>query len=152
MNTILLKQQLSQDVFLKVWVHRDQLPAIGDLRAWIFTITANAARSWLRKKMLDRSLLQNYAPLTISNNTDHLLSFNETNRLIHEAIQMLPPQRRQIYSMQRVEGKKLSEIARELDISLSNVKNTLASALEQIRKYLEQYTPLTIVILSFLWQ
>jgi RNA polymerase sigma-70 factor (ECF subfamily) len=60
----------------------------------------------------------------------------ELRRLIQLAVDRLSPQRRLIFSMSREQGMKPAKIAAELDLSISTVKNSLSTALKEIRSYL----------------
>ncbi|MBO9572101.1 MAG: hypothetical protein J7497_07810 [Chitinophagaceae bacterium] len=44
------QQDILQDIFIKVWMHRDQLPEIEFLTAWLKKITLNEALQYLRRK------------------------------------------------------------------------------------------------------
>lgn len=85
-----IAEDLSQEIFLKVWIHRDKLPAIEDVNAWIFRIAANTARSWLKKKLREQQILQHYNNGPASCSSQDLLDFRETQKLLLEAIQSLP--------------------------------------------------------------
>lgn len=129
-----------QEVFLRIWLSRDKLPEIVDLRAWIFRIVYNHSYSWLRAKasadqarlrLLDKELTNpGNRPI------DDPASLSETSRLIHQAVGQLTPQEKKIYQLSRDAGMKPAEIARQLGLSSQTVRNTLSRALKNIRDYL----------------
>jgi RNA polymerase sigma-70 factor (ECF subfamily) len=55
------------------------------------------------------------------------------------AIDNLPDQCRQVFTMNRFEGKKYTEIAKELDISLSTVKYHMSTALHTLKDKLNGF-------------
>ena len=67
---------------------------------------------------------------------DKQLSYKESLGLLNEAIERLPPQQKIAYRLSRNEGKKYEEIALEMGISISTVKNHLTKAIGFVRIYL----------------
>ena len=45
-------EEIIQEVFLKVWLHRDRLAAVENPKSWLFRVAANTGRNWLKKKMM----------------------------------------------------------------------------------------------------
>ncbi len=133
-------KDLIQEVFLRVWLNRDQLPDIELPRAWIFRIAYFQSYSWLRhKKVRDRAaawLRDGQSPVEINQTADVLLSMHETGKLILEAIDQLTPQAQKIYRLSREQNLKPAEIAAQQGLSVQTVKNTLSRALKSIREYL----------------
>lgn len=133
-------EEIIQEVFLKVWLHRDRLAEVENPRSWLFRVAANTGRNWLKKQMLIEQKMQEHhrqhdipAPVT----PDHV-DFKSIAGVVQRTIQSFPPQRRRIYEMSREEGLKPAEIAARLELSVSTVKNTLLSALKTIRENIEQ--------------
>ncbi|WP_127131212.1 RNA polymerase sigma factor [Pseudoflavitalea rhizosphaerae] len=135
----LAAEGILQEIFLRVWLNRDELTELNNFKAWIFTIATNETMRFLRKKITYRQLLQKSAttvPVQQSITPDLEYDLQELRRLIQLAVDRLSPQRRLIFSMSREQGMKPSMIAAELDLSISTVKNSLSTALKEIRSYL----------------
>lgn len=135
----LAAEGILQEIFLRVWLNRDELTELNNFKAWIFTIATNETMRFLRKKITYRQLLQKSAttvPAQQSITPDLEYDMLELRRLIQLAVDRLSPQRRLIFSMSREQGMKPSKIAAELDLSISTVKNSLSTALKEIRTYL----------------
>jgi len=60
----------------------------------------------------------------------------DLSRLVTQAIDLMPTHRKRIYQLSRTQGLKPAAIAGQLGISVSTVKNSLVSALKDIRAYL----------------
>ncbi|MGN6420483.1 MAG: sigma-70 family RNA polymerase sigma factor, partial [Pseudobacter sp.] len=131
-------EEIIQETFLRVWINRDQLPGIDHPRAWIFSIASNICfnhlRSQLRKekhlRILAGSAAESQAEIPV------LTELKEMRSAIHDAVDHLSGQRRLIWLLYREQGLKQSEIASQLNISVSTVKNTIAQSLEFIRKHM----------------
>lgn len=134
---------LVQDVFLRIWLHREKLPEIDNLRSWIFRIVYHQSFNYLRQQAvrrkaqdrLERSLMDAAPDNPVEDNT----LFEETRRQISLAIDHLPPQARRVYLLSREQGLKINEIAATLSISPKTVKNTLTRALAGIKARLEAH-------------
>jgi RNA polymerase sigma-70 factor (family 1) len=141
-------QEIIQETFIRVWLSRDKLSEIDNPGGWLFKVASNECYSYLRKSVLNNKF---FNPLTIEpdpiNTTQESFALKELNRLIGEAIDKLPAQRKKIYNMSRAEGKSIPEIAAILNISPNTVKNALVASLKFIREYLVKYGIIFILFL-----
>jgi RNA polymerase sigma-70 factor (family 1) len=132
-------EETLQETFIRVWLHRDRLLDIENLQGWLVRVTSRECINTLRKnlrfeKQAELSLVDRELP---GKEETHLeIEVSEIKQQIYNAIQHLPEQRRKIYLLSRQEGMKPAQIAEELSLSVSTVKNTLVVALKQIREYL----------------
>ncbi|SHN45228.1 RNA polymerase sigma factor [Chitinophaga sp. CF418] len=132
--------EVLQEFFIKLWLHRDKLPAVEQLKAYLKRMALNECFTWLNRQALLQQRLADIrsAGLTTVNETEAGLSYRETQRIIATAVSALPTQRRQIYEMSRQEGLNATEIANTLQLSPSYVRNTISAALQFIREQLKQ--------------
>ncbi|HRE50537.1 MAG TPA: RNA polymerase sigma-70 factor [Flavitalea sp.] len=139
-DSALEAEEIIQDVFVRVWLNREKLPEIENLHAWIFKIASNEFLSALRKKLHDKekmgALIRNKRSGGIEASPFDLVHIGEIKRIVKEAVESLPAQRRRIFQLSRDEGLKIAEIAERLSISPRTVKNTLTICLKHIREYL----------------
>lgn len=132
---------LVQEIFLKIWLTREQLPEIEKLRSWIFHLAYNKTFNWLRQKKV-RSVTttgitnENEPPDGI--NADPA-SLEETRRLIANAIDQLPEQAHKVYQLNRQYGYSIAEISSKLNLAPQSVKNTLSRAIKAIRDHLKAH-------------
>ena len=61
---------------------------------------------------------------------------SETQRLIDEAVALLPPQQREVFLLSRYEGLTYEQIGQQMDIAGNTVNNLLVKALNFIREFL----------------
>lgn len=131
-----LTEEIVQDVFLKIWMSRETLSEIHDLRAYLYIVSKNHALNSLKKAARERStfsdadwnLVEKSFVSTESEEPDHY-------GLIDEAINRLPPQQQKVYLLSRHERKKYSEIADQLGLSRETIKKYLQLATESISAY-----------------
>ena len=130
-------KDIIQEVFLKLWEHRHQLRDIQNVDAWLYRVMENKVIDFLRKAAADNRL-KDAIWNNISqarNDTDEWLEAKEYNRIIQQAIDHLPPQRRRIYCLHKKDGLNHAQIAGELAISRHTVKNQLSAAIQSIRSF-----------------
>jgi RNA polymerase sigma-70 factor (ECF subfamily) len=143
-------EEIIQEVFLKVWLHRDRLAAIENPKSWLFRVAANTGRNWLKKKMMIEQHLQAQQQEASRDLVAERLDLRSVANLVQATIQSFPPQRKLIYHLSREEGLKPAEIADRLHLSVSTVKNTLLSALKTIREKIEEAGLLGTILVFFI--
>jgi RNA polymerase sigma-70 factor (ECF subfamily) len=148
-----LAEEITQDVFVKVWTNRESLHEIENMDAWLSAITKNLCFNYLKKLALERKTkdtLQKTQPHS-EQNVEQYLSFKERVIQVAEAVDQLSPQQRLIFNLNRNKGLKNEEIARQLNLSPNTVKTHMVTALRKIRCFLESHaTRLFSLILFFL--
>lgn len=142
-NAIVKKPDIVEDIiqetFIKIWMNRDKLSEIVYIQTWIFTIASNACFNYLRSLFREeKRMLRLEIEEDDSGSTELLMDYNEVRHLVHEAIDLLSPQRKTIWQMHRDQDMKHAEIAGKLGISVQTVKNTMSKSLEFIREYLKK--------------
>lgn len=132
-------KDIIQEVFLKLWEHRDRIHEIDNVEAWLYRVTENKVLDFLRRASADNRLKKAiwHNLQEILNDTGAQLEAKEFNTLIQKAIDQLPPQRKIIYRLNREKGLNYQDIADELHISRHTVKNQLHESLKFIRGFLK---------------
>jgi RNA polymerase sigma-70 factor (ECF subfamily) len=144
-------EEITQEIFIKLWLCRDILHQVDNLDGYIFTIARNKTLNYLRKAAYDQRLLRELQAFALpeNNNVEERALANEYDRLIGDALTLLSPQRRLVYQLSRDKGLNHEEIARHLQLSRNTVKNHMVEALRFIRQYLGRHGS-AITIIFFL--
>lgn len=126
-----------QDVFMKVWLHRENLNPEQSFKAYIFTIARNQAFNILNKAANDVLLKEEifYESQKSHEYGDYAIREEDCKKLQKQAIRQLPPKRKQIFKMSRKKGMTYEEISQELGISINTVRNQMSKALESMRVF-----------------
>ena len=150
-------ENIVQDVFLSLWERRDRINGGINLQAYLFTSIKNKCVDYLRRQLtnkelkhsmeaeLRRTLSLNYESL--EEISDDIFSENTIEELISKSLEKLPERCRQIFIKSRIEGKKQSEIAQELNISLNTVESQMGIAYRKLRQELKNILPLLCFLL-----
>ena len=144
-------EEVLQEVFLKLWLHRDRLAEADHPSAYIFRIVSNESVNWLRAQAKDNKLLEAIRPLAVeaAPSPEQSFSYREMEMRLNEAVERLPLACRRIYRMSREQYMRIPEIAHALNLSDSTVKNQLVKALKSIRLHIGDIVPAFIIVLSF---
>jgi len=143
-----LAEEIVFTVFLKIWQH-EHLNQIDSFGAYLRVTTRNQTLKVWRSLQIEerRNLyLQVHHKLEDRNTEDSIL-FNETSRLLDEAVRKLSPQQEAVYQLCHVEGKKYEEAAAHLSLSKLTVKTHMQLALRFIRKYMKAHTEIALALL-----
>jgi len=136
-------EEITQDVFLKIWHHRQGLDQVHSFENYLFIITKNYTISELRKKFFAEGP---EVDQTHSWTPERQLQFKELSNHLHGIIDRLPPRRRQVFVMSRLENKTHQQIADELQISAGTVNQQLIAALSFIRAELACHPDLCLLL------
>jgi RNA polymerase sigma-70 factor (family 1) len=141
-----LAQEITQDVFVKIWSARAGLPAVENFSNYLFIVSRNEIVSALRKKGQG---FVNPGPDIEGNLVlpDEQLQYKEFHHRLLQAIEELPPARKRVFKMSRLEGRSYDDIARDLGISRNGVKDHIVKALNFLRTRLAFAGPGNIILL-----
>jgi RNA polymerase sigma-70 factor (family 1) len=151
-----LAEEIVQDVFLKVWLKRTEMGAVRDFNAYLFIMARNFIFDRIKKMSYETAAQTEWKnePFFIDD-TEHLVRHHQCEQILKQAIELLPPQQKQVYLLARTEGMSHEKIAEQMKLSRLTVKAHMAKALQAIRRYLDAHlnsfplVPLLAGMLSF---
>jgi RNA polymerase sigma-70 factor (ECF subfamily) len=136
-------EDVLQEVFVKVWVHRERLVEIQSFSAYLYRMAQNQAYSGMRRMALETLILKELSreATEAGQAVDEALLKKQVLEKLGAIIAALPPRQRMVYTLSREEGLRQEEIAERLHISVSTVQNHMTQALRTIRQQLLPYYP-----------
>ena len=143
--------EVLHEVFIKLWNNRQHIDATQSFRSYLFRIAENCVYDFFRKAARDKKLqtilihsaCEDYNPI------EEAVYLKERSQLLQEAIDALPPKRRQVFHMVKIEERSYEEVSHMLHVSVSTVNDHIVKATKSIRENLERYYVTVIGILSF---
>ncbi|TKG97432.1 RNA polymerase sigma-70 factor [Puteibacter caeruleilacunae] len=137
-----LAEEIVSDVFFKLWVHRQTLGNLYELKPYLFTATKNTSLNYLEKEA--RAKAKSLEDLSIVIIKDKIcpeteLITKELSEKITDAIDQLPDRCKLIYNMAKVERLKYKEIGKILGLSPKTVENQVAIAIKKIAEEVNDY-------------
>lgn len=125
-------EDVTQDVFIKVYRHMDSFRGESAVTTWIYRITVNACYDLLRKRRREQTIsLEDCAELSTESRS--------LKELIESMVAKLPEAYRSVFTLHDIQGLKHAEIAKVLGITVGTSKSLLHRARAQLRKKLSPY-------------
>ncbi len=126
-------EDLSQEVFEKIWLIKEELPKLKSFNSYIYRMSKNIAINYIERKYIERTYVDNYE-VERDFLIDDVLEAKDIEMLVLLEVENMPNQRKRIFELSRYENLKNEEIAQQLNISKKTVENHLNLALNQLRK------------------
>ncbi|MEK6374451.1 MAG: RNA polymerase sigma factor [Acidobacteriota bacterium] len=132
-------EDATQEVFVKMLKHANQFHGDAKLSTWLFSITANWCRDYLRKadnkaKEAEEVLYSIPAPSELA--PDRNLERRQDEQMIQKALSALTPEQREAILLSRYQGLSYAEIAQISGCSEGAVKTRVFRAMETLKKAL----------------
>ena len=134
LSDIHLAEDVTQDVFVRVWQQREAILRSDHPRAYICRIAHNLAIDRLRHRERERSFAIEEVAITSR-------SYDDTERsdmvmLTKRFISELPERQRIVIHLRDVEGYELEDIAQILEVDEASVRVNLSRARKRIKEQL----------------
>jgi len=119
----------------------------GNARAWLLAIVRNTYYTWLEKNRAQASNVEftddtvaavDYDIATTGDSVERLLQENDTRQLVRRALEMIPPEFREVIVLRELEDLSYREIAQIADIPLGTVMSRLSRARRLMLKALKE--------------
>lgn len=145
-------EEITQDVFISIWVSRAQLANVINAEAYIYTVIYNKVSRYLKKESNQERILQlsTWNTKPYSNETEETIFVHDQQKLLGEAVRQLSPQKKLMYELHEVQGKSYDEIAKTLNLSPHTVKSHVLQALKFIRNCLKDRVLFILMGIAFL--
>lgn len=132
------EESVMQDIYLKLWVGRKTIHSDKDFETYLYSIARNQVIDVLRKRLNKLKYLEELHDQMnqVNVNMDPFSSveYTELETMIHNLIDQLPDQRREIFKLSRLGGLTYKKIAEKLNISENTVDTQIRNALSFLRK------------------
>ncbi|WP_026464380.1 RNA polymerase sigma-70 factor [Adhaeribacter aquaticus] len=135
-------EEIVQEVFLKLWDRKQMLDPEQNLEGYLYRMVRNLIYNQAKHAVYETA----YAKYLIGkgnlmeNYIEDNVNFNELKELLETTYAALPPKRKEVFCLSRLEGLSNAEIAEKLHTSNSNVENHINKALHLIRAKLKKYS------------
>ncbi|MDR1881338.1 MAG: RNA polymerase sigma-70 factor [Prevotella sp.] len=134
-----LAEDITQNVFLSVWEHREDIIPEKNFSTYLYTIAKNQVFRETEKRILS-SRYEDYILQTRLNeedfSTEETIDADMLEETILQLIDQLPEARKRIFLLHFKEQLSNREIAEKLSISVENVEMQVRRSLIHIRKHL----------------
>ena len=144
-------EDIVQEVFMGILKLRRIFNDETELRSYLYTSVRNKALDYQKHRNIELAFLSKVMDTghryQINDNGEEQFFTEEIYRRLFEQIDALPPRQREVF-IKLMEGKKMREIAKEMNVSFETVKTQKERGLEKLRRELnpEMITLLLMMI------
>ena len=128
---------LTQEVFIKVWKHLENFRQDSQLYTWLYRIATNECLNFLKSKKRKFFLPINdvEAELTAKIDQSDLIGGDEIQLKLQKALLKLPDKQRLVFNMKYYDDLKYEEISEILGTSVGALKASYHLAVKKIEEY-----------------
>ena len=137
-------RELCQDTFLRVHRYLHQYRGESSLQGWIGQVAYSVAKRHLERKRIPlqdaadpsehQALLENVGDAF---DLEHANIEDESSRVLHEAIETLPPMQRTLLTLYHLDEMPIGEIAAMTGLAEGTIKSHLFRSRQRLRQVLE---------------
>jgi RNA polymerase sigma-70 factor (ECF subfamily) len=128
-------EEIIEDVFIRIWQQRTTLPAILNLKVYLYTAVKNTSLNYLSKKARE-SITEPFDHIHIefseSASPEQLMITAEMFNRIRQSVEALPPRCKMVFKLIREDGLKYKEVSQILNISVNTIDAQMAIAVSRI--------------------
>ncbi|MGV3762962.1 RNA polymerase sigma factor [Parapedobacter sp.] len=149
-KSVEVSEELLQDVFMKVWEHRERIDPALSFKSYLFRIAERLISDYYRRAAKDRHVYDHLLQVGMA----HEQPFDEEREhqlyqrkldCLQDALGQLPRKCREVYTLCKIEGKSYREVASQLDMSTATISNHITKANKLIRSHLN--IPATAILI-----
>lgn len=141
-------QDIVQEVFIRLWEKRSSLHAGQPAGNWLFVVSYNRSLNHLRSTLRQRLKIAELPPETVETGEEWQVTSIQLD-MLERAIEQLPPQRKKVFLLCKMQGKTYAEAASELQISHYTVKEHIVKASRFIREYVRLQPEWQALLMAF---
>lgn len=139
--------EISQEVFLRVFVHRERYRPSGKFSTWIYTIAVNLAKNEIRRRVRARGIVSLDGLLEVTGDSsrfladhgprpDRRLRQREVQEWVDRALRTLPEKYREVIILRDIQQLSYEEIEEVLNIPGGTVRSRINRARTALQEQL----------------
>lgn len=136
-----LAEDAAQQVLMKIWEKRVELPDIDNLQAYLFTAAKREILGHFRKQSVRKEHILQVADLFREaremDDPETLLISRQQEELLKRVISNLPTRQQEAFRLSRDHQMSYTEIAEAMGISRDTVKEYIGEVLKAVRGYIQ---------------
>lgn len=150
----LVKETL-QELFFKLWEVRTQIDPEKSFKSYLFRIAENLVNDYFRKVAKDKRLLTKMLASSSElylHIEEDMLSKEEAQKL-QRVIDMMPPQRKMVFTLCKLEGKSYKEVEEIMGINAKTISSHMLQANKFLRNHFKDSSGMVLsIVLSILFK
>jgi RNA polymerase sigma-70 factor, ECF subfamily len=132
-------QDVSQEVFLKLYRNLGKLTSEEAIASWLYRVTVNVCHD-LRRRRRPENPMENAGQLASAGaDPQQALTEMERSRALELSLRLLPEKERAALVLRDLEGLSTAEVARVLGSSEATVRSQISKARVKVKGLVERY-------------
>lgn len=141
------REELYQEICVRLWEHRARYSGRGPLVAWINRIAHNHCKDWHRSRTSRAVAMERLAAEALALEEVHAI-LEDPSKLVEreefmvhlrEALAQLPARQQETFTLVHVEKRDIAEVALVQGVSRATVHSNLRHAVKKLRHLLKDY-------------
>lgn len=151
-NSIPLAEDLTQEVFIKIWENRHRLENVQYFKAYLFRTARNHTFNRLKEVFKSDVAITEVVGgfIQLRNTTEDDIIDKEYLQFLKRTLNTLPERTKEIFKQCREHGRTYDEVAANLNISRNAVKNHMVHAMKVFRSLIEKELDILLPLLLFI--
>lgn len=147
-----IAEELTQDLFLKLWEKRETLKP-QKISNYLFVSIKNSVIDHIQSGLVAGKYIDFYRSYTEQNSsaTEEVVQFDDLTEAIERGLSELPDKTQEVFKLGRMHNWSSGKIAKHLNLSEKTVGYHLTKSLKFMRAYLREYL-LTLLVLVNIFQ
>ena len=131
-------EDIIQNVFMKIWIHREALDETMSIKNYIYVLSKREIFNYFRAKYNTHMVLTEdmVTGEQSSGNDESHTDYRELREAVQSVINTMPPKRRSVFCLSRFKSLTNQEIADKLGISIRTVEKHIELALRTFKEQL----------------
>ncbi len=133
-------EEIVQNLFISLWDKRTTL-SINNISSYFYAAVKHKALNILESRIVHKKYwdyYKNFIPHQ-ENLTERTVEFNDLMEAIEERMEYLPEKSKKVFTLNRLEGHSITEIANTLNLSEKTIRYHLTRSLKELRLHLKDF-------------
>ncbi len=134
-------KEIVGELFYKLWKNKEHFPISKSLSCYLYKSVYYQSLQYRRQQVLKDKFIE-YSinkPSICSIDPHQYVEYHELEEVLRIGLAKLPNRRQKIFNLHRMEGKKYSEIANQLSLSVKTIEAEMTKALKTLREEFDNY-------------
>ncbi|SMC57472.1 RNA polymerase sigma factor [Pedobacter nyackensis] len=143
-----LVKEILQELFFKIWEGRAQIDPEKSFKSYLFRIGENLVYDYFRKAAKDKRLMNKIMDTSseIYLHIEEDILSKENAELLQKVVDLMPPQRKQVFTLCKLEGKSYKEVEQILGINAKTISSHMLQANRFLRNHFKPSAGIVVPI------
>jgi len=131
-------EDIVQELFYTLWKNRSNLKIVWSVKSYLYGAVRNQSLQYIEHLQVRNQYHQNKVTSEIpesdpNDSPQKILEYKELEQRLEFALEKMPKRRRDIFRMNRFQGKKYEQIAHEMSLSVKTIEAEMSKALQSLK-------------------